>query len=333
MLTTSNYALKKPEGTDIVNIDDFNFNADTIDKTLKSLSDGKAPSGYGLGTTATDISGKDLSNIVSTGFYRGSGVTNAPSNQWFYFIVMQHSDNNWNWQYAVTFGTNNDANKIYSRVKANGTWTSWKQLATTDMIPSSLPANGGNSDTVDGKHASDFATYDFMRNNAVEIGETIDFHKWGSNSDYDARLSMDETTFLPYWNGKKLLNSDDFSTLYNLANSSKISECTPTVLNGWILEYHFSVTRTGNTVTISGSIKPGTIANQPYIFQLPSGFRPYFDSDFVSVCPYLNNDLRQNSVVYFRVLTNGKCIYLGSNPAITNGGNTSIKLEFTYRGE
>lgn len=31
-----------------------------------------------------------------------------------------------------------------------------KDIATTDLIPTSLPANGGNADTVDGLHASDF---------------------------------------------------------------------------------------------------------------------------------------------------------------------------------
>ena len=37
---TSNYNLKKPEGTDIVNIDDLNENADIIDQKLKELKDG-----------------------------------------------------------------------------------------------------------------------------------------------------------------------------------------------------------------------------------------------------------------------------------------------------
>ncbi|MFW2490957.1 hypothetical protein ACN077_20680 [Clostridium chromiireducens] len=37
MILTSNYALKKPEGTDVVNVDDFNANADIIDSKLKEL--------------------------------------------------------------------------------------------------------------------------------------------------------------------------------------------------------------------------------------------------------------------------------------------------------
>lgn len=35
MKTTANLGLKKPEGTDIVNIDDFNYNADIIDAELQ----------------------------------------------------------------------------------------------------------------------------------------------------------------------------------------------------------------------------------------------------------------------------------------------------------
>lgn len=37
MLTTTNYGLKKPEGTDIVNIDDLNNNVDIIDMKLKEI--------------------------------------------------------------------------------------------------------------------------------------------------------------------------------------------------------------------------------------------------------------------------------------------------------
>ena len=40
MKYTTNYNLKKPEGTDIVNIDDLNENADIIDQKLKELEDG-----------------------------------------------------------------------------------------------------------------------------------------------------------------------------------------------------------------------------------------------------------------------------------------------------
>ena len=34
---TTNYSLKKPSGADVVNIDDFNYNADILDKEIKSI--------------------------------------------------------------------------------------------------------------------------------------------------------------------------------------------------------------------------------------------------------------------------------------------------------
>lgn len=37
MKNTTNYKLKKPEGTDVVNVEDFNSNADIIDGKLKEL--------------------------------------------------------------------------------------------------------------------------------------------------------------------------------------------------------------------------------------------------------------------------------------------------------
>lgn len=39
MQTTGNYGLKKPEGNDVVNIDDLNYNADVIDVQLKTNAD------------------------------------------------------------------------------------------------------------------------------------------------------------------------------------------------------------------------------------------------------------------------------------------------------
>jgi hypothetical protein len=57
MLTTTNYGLKKPEGTDVVDIQNFNDNADIIDQTLKvhdtQLSDMVYQTTGGTGTTLT----------------------------------------------------------------------------------------------------------------------------------------------------------------------------------------------------------------------------------------------------------------------------------------
>ena len=39
MKLTTNYSLKKPEGSDVVNIDDFNYNADAIDSAIKTVEE------------------------------------------------------------------------------------------------------------------------------------------------------------------------------------------------------------------------------------------------------------------------------------------------------
>ena len=90
-----------------------------------SLSEiGAAPAGYGLGTTCQDKSKQDCNNILVTGFYMGSNMTNKPSGctqGWIYLLVMRHNDS-WVRQVAYDFGT---ASQVYTRVKQNGSWTAW----------------------------------------------------------------------------------------------------------------------------------------------------------------------------------------------------------------
>lgn len=62
-----------------------------------------------------------------------------------------------------------------------------KDIATTDM---SLPANGGNADTVDGKHASDFKAY--QRYAPIYIGDLLDMTEMGTYS-----CCVPEVTNLP----------------------------------------------------------------------------------------------------------------------------------------
>ncbi len=73
----------------------------------------------------------DWNNYGDTGFYMGLNMTNQPSfsgqNLWKYIRVMKHNDS-----YCVQESI--DFNGVASafRVKNNGTWTPWKEYATTD---------------------------------------------------------------------------------------------------------------------------------------------------------------------------------------------------------
>ena len=132
-----------------------------------SLSEiGAAPAGYGLGTTCQDKSNQDCNNILVTGFYMGSNMTNKPSGctqGWIYLLVMRHNDS-WVRQVAYDFGT---ASQVYTRVKQNGNWTAWvatdtntwrgvQDNLTSTATDQSLSANQGKvlKSLIDGKAAS-----------------------------------------------------------------------------------------------------------------------------------------------------------------------------------
>lgn len=62
---------------------------------------------------------------------------------------------NFNRRKQLAFIWNND--NIYYRRRVGGEgFSNWRRLAFANEIPTSLPANGGNADTVDGEHASSF---------------------------------------------------------------------------------------------------------------------------------------------------------------------------------
>ncbi|MCI3935599.1 pyocin knob domain-containing protein [Chryseobacterium aahli] len=82
--------------------------------------------------TSVIISGSNLNNYLKTGFYRGSGLTNAPLNNsgWWYVVIETH-DSTWVTQKATSFGSGNTANVIYQRTMTGGSWSAWVQIWTT----------------------------------------------------------------------------------------------------------------------------------------------------------------------------------------------------------
>lgn len=95
-----------------------------------------APSGYGLGTLAKDVSNTDLNALATnqaSGFFRGNGLTNAPNIGWWYITNISHAST-WCTQIATSLGNEVTVGigLIFTRTCANGTWSPWKQLATTD---------------------------------------------------------------------------------------------------------------------------------------------------------------------------------------------------------
>lgn len=89
---------------------------------------------------------------------------------------------NFNRRKQLAFIWNND--NIYYRRHTDGVFTNWRRLAFANEIPTSLPANGGNADTVDNEHASNFSythqtSFDFSKRKS---GRIVTFDQ--SNTDY-----------------------------------------------------------------------------------------------------------------------------------------------------
>ena len=167
MKNTTNYGLKKPDGTDAVDIAIINQNMDTIDTTMKS--------------NATQIN--DLkNNKANTSHGNHVPATQSANNKKFL-----RCDNTWqdvtpgNIGAAAASHTHDDRYYTETEIntkldaKANTLHTHTKSQITD--FPTSLPANGGNADTVDGKHASDFASATGINNN-LKLGQYVKFYDY-----------------------------------------------------------------------------------------------------------------------------------------------------------
>ena len=90
--------------------------------------------------SAVNVAG-DWNTHIATGFYRGSGLLNAPAatgaHSWRFVTVVNHN-NNWVVQYMTDF--NNVAS--WQRTKLNGTWTAWKLIILNSSVST---ANTGDT--------------------------------------------------------------------------------------------------------------------------------------------------------------------------------------------
>ncbi len=128
----------------------------------------------------------------------------------------------------------------------------------TDM-PTKLPANGGNADTVDGKHASDFATARHTHTatevgaataadiaaavNAVEIG--------GRNLLYHSRFDKKYPTGWAYSEEVTYTFDDEVTTLTKAETASRHFTTQASVSNGVVVANPNLVPENGCTYTIS----------------------------------------------------------------------------------
>lgn len=92
-----------------------------VDATVEAINWAKS---FGLGGAAKVIPGQDLNNINTTGFYCGDRLNNAPSNDWWWVIVIQHASSDYCLQFAFAY----HADSVQYRKQIGGGWGQWKYM-------------------------------------------------------------------------------------------------------------------------------------------------------------------------------------------------------------
>ncbi|HGJ8967688.1 phage tail-collar fiber domain-containing protein [Pseudomonas aeruginosa] len=84
---------------------------------------------FGLGNAAVSISGKAASDIAVTGWYMGSGITDAPTTTWWFIEHIRHNDlyarQNWYSFYE---------HKTLTRHRSSGAWSPFVELYHTGNL-------------------------------------------------------------------------------------------------------------------------------------------------------------------------------------------------------
>lgn len=133
----------------------------TANKILRANSDGALYWGDDANTTCnfsgtTFYSGNsgtaehNCNNAVKNGnyYYTSNGPSGLGNSTSYGALYVQSYSDSWVGQIAQDYRNG----RLWVRGRYNGTWQSWIRIANYNEIPSSLPANGGNADTVDNQH-------------------------------------------------------------------------------------------------------------------------------------------------------------------------------------
>lgn len=100
---------------------------------LQTALDGKTNVRGHSNGTVTQISNANLNDIVESGIFMGSTMTNAPDTGWWYIQNMVH---NANYVTQIAYRLNSMDQRIQIRIKNNGTWQAWQTfMLSTDNAP------------------------------------------------------------------------------------------------------------------------------------------------------------------------------------------------------
>lgn len=214
MKNTANYNFKKPENTDLYNVQDFSDNMDAIDTALKALEDGTTPVGnanklggkgaseYALKTRTFMDYGDygynyfdksyDLNDWIKSGVYGvSSSCTNTPdiSSKWGTVLVAASSTAKIMQIYKPW-----NSSGYYYRFGNSGDWGVWVKLADESKV---LPLTGG---TLTGNLTVDRNSYPSLMLKNTTTGRQANVQAGDSNTAglYNFKDNSNQVNFYLY---------------------------------------------------------------------------------------------------------------------------------------
>ena len=176
---------------------DYATNADTLDGKHASDFFSRYPNLLTVDYVSRADMDTDYKGVINSETAEAIGLDGSNS-CWWHIIGLKNSNNDgYGTQIAIPL-LNTTMNQVPQyRTSIGITFQDWKNLsdggnadtldgkhasdfALKTDIPTSLPANGGNADTVDGKHASDFASYQPYA--PIFTGNILDITEMGTYS-------------------------------------------------------------------------------------------------------------------------------------------------------
>lgn len=233
------------------------------------------------------VNSKDMNTIKDPGFYYGYNMSNAAKTDISTFIVNNYS-NDWGSQLQLCAGNQ----RMYIRFwqGSGGVMQSWNTIAFTSDIPTSLPANGGNADTLDGYHASSFFYYKGGLSSASSAVSGVGLYGWATSSGGFGETYGDSIVFQGYSSWYRRL---DFGTSGRIRFWQGIN--TTTMSNVGTLAYTYDIpTKTSQLTNDSG-----------FLTSLPSHSHSYLplSGGTVTGTIYLGN-----STHYIQYYSSGKYV-------------------------
>lgn len=100
---------------------------------LQTTLDGKTNVRGHSNGTVTQISNSNLNDLIESGIFMGSTMTNAPDTGWWYVQNLVHNSN---YITQIAYRLNSTDQRIRIRIKNNGTWQAWQTfMISTDNAP------------------------------------------------------------------------------------------------------------------------------------------------------------------------------------------------------